>query len=82
MQIVSGAQTGTDRAALDAAISLKCDTGGWCPKGRIAEDGIISDIYLVNELDTKGYRQRTKKTYWTVMALLLFILAFPKEALS
>ena len=40
-KIVSGAQTGVDRAALDIALKYKIPCGGWCPKGRIAEDGII-----------------------------------------
>ena len=40
-QIVSGGQTGVDRAALDAAIALSLLVGGWCPQGRRAEDGVI-----------------------------------------
>jgi len=43
-KIVSGGQTGVDRAALDAAIALGIPVGGWCPKGRRAEDGTIPDI--------------------------------------
>lgn len=45
MRIVSGGQTGADRAALDAALELGLDVGGWVPLGRQAEDGIIPDRY-------------------------------------
>lgn len=61
MKIVSGAQTGVDRAALDAALETHNPTGGWCPQGRMAEDGIIPEIYPVTELPNAGYRERTKQ---------------------
>jgi hypothetical protein len=44
-RIVSGAQTGADRAALDVALALGIDCGGWVPQGRVAEDGIIPAHY-------------------------------------
>ena len=44
-RIVSGGQTGADRAALDAARTLGLETGGWVPKGRVAEDGIVPQRY-------------------------------------
>ena len=43
MKIVSGGQTGVDRAALDAALESGVEAGGWCPEGRMAEDGTIPD---------------------------------------
>jgi len=61
MKIVSGAQTGVDRAALDAALRVGIDVGGWCPEGRIAEDGVIPAKYPVAELPNAGYKQRTRK---------------------
>ncbi len=61
MKIVSGGQTGVDRAALDAAMESGVETGGWCPKGRIAEDGIIPAKYPVQELARAGYKVRTKQ---------------------
>jgi hypothetical protein len=59
--IVSGGQTGVDRGALDAALAVGVPCGGWCPEGRIAEDGVISDIYPLTILPGAGYRQRTRQ---------------------
>ncbi len=61
MKIVSGGQTGVDRGALDAALSAGFPCGGWCPEGRLAEDGRIADRYPVTELAGAGYRQRTRQ---------------------
>ncbi len=58
-QIVSGGQTGVDRAALDAALALNYRCGGWCPKGRRAEDGVIPARYPLRETDSPAYVQRT-----------------------
>ncbi len=60
-RIVSGGQTGVDRGALDAAISLGLEHGGWCPRGRIAEDGPIPTRYQLVETRTSQYRERTEK---------------------
>ena len=62
-QIVSGGQTGVDRGALDAALECGWPCGGWCPEGRRAEDGIISDRYPLEETYSNDYRQRTE---WNV----------------
>jgi len=59
--IISGGQTGVDRGALDAALALGNPCGGWCPDGRMAEDGVIPDIYPLQVLEGSGYRKRTKK---------------------
>ncbi len=59
--LVSGAQTGVDRAALDSALAHRVDCGGWCPEGRRAEDGVIPDRYPVSELAGGGYAERTFK---------------------
>ena len=67
-KIVSGGQTGVDRAALDAAINLKIPHGGWCPRGRCAEDGIIPEKYILicpsaqdsDYPETNIYDERTK----------------------
>ena len=59
--IISGGQTGADRAALDAAIELDIPHGGWVPKGRIAEDGIIPEKYEMQEMPTSSYSERTEQ---------------------
>ncbi len=58
--IVSGGQTGVDRAALDVAIELGIPHGGWCPKGRLAEDGRIPDEYHLRETESREYPVRTE----------------------
>ncbi len=60
MRIVSGGQTGVDRAALDAALALGVPCGGWCPRGRRAEDGPIADGYPLVETPTARYAERTR----------------------
>jgi predicted Rossmann-fold nucleotide-binding protein len=62
-KIVSGGQTGADRAALDWAIEQGFPHGGWCPKGRKAEDGPINAKYQLKETPTSDYLQRTE---WNV----------------
>ena len=54
-KIVSGGQTGADRAALDWAIEYEIPHGGWCPKGRLAEDGEIPAKYHLQESQSKNY---------------------------
>jgi hypothetical protein len=58
-RIVSGGQTGVDRAALDVALELGLPCGGWCPKGRRAEDGPIPERYPLREATSGNYPRRT-----------------------
>ena len=58
-QIISGGQSGVDRAALDVALALGIPCGGWCPKGRRAEDGAIDTRYPLKETESAHYRERT-----------------------
>jgi len=60
-KIVSGGQTGVDRAALDAAMELGVPHGGWVPKGRRAEDGVIAERYNLREMPTERYQDRTEQ---------------------
>jgi hypothetical protein len=62
-KIVSGGQTGADRAALDWAIRHGIPHGGWCPLGRRAEDGIIDTHYQLRETPSSDFAQRTE---WNV----------------
>jgi hypothetical protein len=59
--IISGGQTGADRAALDFAIAYQIPHGGWCPKGRLAEDGVIDEKYMLWETETDVFAERTEQ---------------------
>jgi hypothetical protein len=59
LKIISGGQTGVDRAALDVALKHGTDCGGWCPAGRLDEFGRIPDKYPVQELEVGGFAERT-----------------------
>jgi hypothetical protein len=59
VKIVSGGQTGVDRAALDVALKHEMECGGWCPDGRLDEFGRIPDRYPVQELHAGGFTERT-----------------------
>jgi hypothetical protein len=63
VKLVSGGQTGADRAALDWAVTNGLAHGGWCPKGRKAEDGTIARRYALSETPTDSYVERTE---WNV----------------
>ena len=58
-KVISGGQTGVDRAALDVALKLGIPCGGWCPKGRKAEDGPIDPKYPLKETKSAQYQFRT-----------------------
>jgi predicted Rossmann-fold nucleotide-binding protein len=59
VKIISGGQTGVDRAALDVALEHGIESGGWCPVGRLDEFGRIPDRYPLKELDSGGFTERT-----------------------
>ncbi|MEN8175471.1 MAG: putative molybdenum carrier protein [Pseudomonadota bacterium] len=63
LAVYSGGQTGVDRAALDVALLLHLKCGGWCPRGRRAEDGVIPPRYPLRETPSGSYAQRTR---WNV----------------
>ena len=63
LKVVSGGQTGVDRAALDAAMELGFDVGGWCPRDRRSEDGAVPTKYPLRETAARSYAVRTE---WNV----------------
>lgn len=60
-KIISGGQSGVDRAALDVAIKLTIPHGGWIPQGRLTEDGPLPPEYKLTETDSSSYAERTEK---------------------
>jgi hypothetical protein len=76
-KIISGGQTGADRGGLDAAIYCQMPHGGWCPKGRKAEDGIIPSQYHLNEMASPEYLPRTKANVFDSDATVIFTYGPP-----
>ena len=74
-KIVSGGQTGADRAGLDVAIRWAFPHAGWCPKGRKAEDGTIGGQYHLVETPSASYLQRTEWNVRDSDATVIFTLA-------
>lgn len=73
-KIISGGQTGADRAALDWAIQHHIEHGGWCPQGRWAEDGPIDSKYHLRETASSLYAQRTEWNVRDTDATVIFTL--------
>ena len=73
-KIVSGGQTGADIAGLDWAIAQGISYGGWCPKGRKTEDGVLPDHYRLSETPSSAYLQRTEWNVRDSDATLIFTL--------
>jgi hypothetical protein len=74
LRIVSGGQTGADRAALDAALAVGLPVGGWCPLGRRAEDGEIPARYPLLETASPQYPVRTRMNVHDADATLIVTL--------
>ena len=72
-RIVSGGQTGADREGLDWAIARGIPHGGFCPKGRLAEDGVIPPQYRLIQTTSADYRERTEINVKTGDATLVFV---------
>ncbi len=78
-RIVSGGQTGVDRAALDVAIACGVPHGGWCPRGRRAEDGRIPDRYHLREHASPEYTVRTERNVVDSDATLVLAVGPPGD---
>lgn len=72
LRIISGGQTGVDRAALDFALEHGIEHGGWCPRGRIAEDGVIDNRYHLQETESSVYPERTYRNIIDSDGTLIF----------
>jgi hypothetical protein len=77
-KIVSGGQTGVDRAALDVAIELAIPHGGWCPRGRPAEDGVIPPRYQLRETASSDHAVRTEQNVLDSDATLIVCAGRPR----
>ena len=77
-RIISGGQTGADRGGLDAAIDLGIPHGGWCPKGRRAEDGAIPSKYRLRESESPDYPVRTEQNVLSSHGTVVFTFGRPK----
>jgi hypothetical protein len=73
IKIISGGQTGVDRAALDFAIQYGYEHGGWCPRDRRAEDGFIPSCYELHETDSPDYVERTEQNVLEADATLIVV---------
>lgn len=78
LTIVSGGQSGVDRGALDAALAAGIPCGGWCPAGRVAEDGTIPGRYPLRELPGAGYVERTLRNVLDSDATLVICYGEPE----
>jgi hypothetical protein len=76
-RVISGGQTGADRGGLDAAIDLGIPHGGWCPKGRRAEDGTIPQKYPLQETDSTDYPARTERNVTEADGTVVFTFGPP-----
>jgi hypothetical protein len=72
VKIISGGQTGVDRAALDVALKQGIECGGWCPAGRLDEFGKIPDRYPLKELPTGSFAERTLQNVKDSDATVIF----------
>ena len=76
-KIISGGQTGADRGGLDAAIDSAVPHGGWCPKGRISEEGVIPAHYNLVETKSTAYPTRTEANIVDAHCTVVFTFGKP-----
>ncbi len=73
-KVISGGQTGVDRAALDAAVEVGIPIGGWLPGGRRTEEGPLDVKYPLLEMETTDYSSRTRQNVVDSDATLILVL--------
>ncbi len=78
--IISGGQTGVDRAALDFALRREIRCGGWCPAGRLAEDGVIDEKYPLKETFSSEVDERTTLNVTDSEATLILLFDYPPDS--
>jgi hypothetical protein len=78
VKVISGGQTGVDRGALDAAMARGTPHGGWCPRGRLAEDGAIPGRYGLRETTSSEYPARTEQNVLDSDATLIISRGDPR----
>lgn len=79
--VISGGQTGADRGGVRAAMRLGYFTGGWCPKGRKADDGPIPPEFNLMETESADYKERTRRNVVDADATLILTYE-PHDALT
>jgi hypothetical protein len=79
VKIVSGGQTGVDRGGLEAAIEAGLAHGGWCPRGRRAEDGAVPDRYKLTETWARDYAVRTERNVLDADGTLVLTIGAPRD---
>lgn len=79
VKVISGGQSGVDRAALDVALELGITCGGWCPRGRRAEDGVIPARYPLIETTSPSYPERTGRNVESSDATLVIVRGRPRR---
>lgn len=80
IKIISGGQTGADRGGLNTAIYLGLPHGGWCPRGRRAEDGAIPEVYQLQEtLESRDYLRRTELNVKDSDVTVIFVGKYPVD---
>lgn len=75
--LISGGQTGVDRAALDVALACGIACGGWVPRGRRAEDGPLAPRYPMQEMQSRSYAARTRRNVGAADATLILTRGRP-----
>ncbi|MGD2271689.1 MAG: putative molybdenum carrier protein [Desulfobacterales bacterium] len=78
-KIISGGQSGVERAALDLAIKLDIPHGGWITRGRLTQDGVLPDTYKLNELPSASHSEQIAKNVMQADGTVIFTRGWPPD---